>query len=236
MYDMMQPLASRHRVALELRIVPRKPRPTREIKRVSKPIVQGLRERGRRDTPLKSGILSTSSESSSALVDAMTVKVGGESADRARGALSTDPFCEVVVVFQDEKLPERRLLVDWERWSKLVRLLSEVMEALWLWAGRGSVWAEVAWAVEVASGSRARELGESERLTETAPTGRGSLQSSPSSEPEDRLCIPRAVDGASAVSGRGECGDCGRERGVAGGGRWAVACVVMVGELGVRRG
>lgn len=60
------------------------------------------------------------------------------------------------------------------------------------------VWAEVAWAVGAASRPEPREI----ELVFATLTGRGFLKSSPSSEPEDRLCIPRTVDGGSAVVGR----------------------------------
>lgn len=179
--------------------------------RVSRPMAQGLRDRGRRRTPLESGTLSTSSESSSVL-EAMTGTAGG-SPDKDKGAFSTDPFC-ALVGFQDEKLPDRRLRADWDLVSKLVRLLSEVMDGLWLFAGLPRVWAEVACAVEVASRSRPREF---EEVAAATLTGRGFLKSSPSSEPEDRLCIPTTVGGASAVSGRDCSGDRGRERGVGAG-------------------
>lgn len=168
-------------------------------------MAQGLRDRGRRRTPLASGILSTSSESSSDL-GAMTGPDGG-STDKAREAFSSEPFWGVVG-FQ-EKLPDRRLRADWDLVSKLVRLLWEAREGWWLWAGLPRAWAEVACAVDVASRSRARakELLEAEEVEEdvvaaAALTGRGFLKSSPSSEPEDRLCIPTTVGGASAVSGR----------------------------------
>lgn len=48
-----------------------------------------------------------------------------------------------------------------------------------------------------------------------ALTGRGFLQSLPSSEPEDRLCIPTTVGGGSAVSGRVECDLRGKGEGFA---------------------
>lgn len=127
---MMHPFGSRHRVAVELSMVARKPRPTRETRSVSRPIAHGFLDRGRRRTPFESGSLSTSSESSSVL-GAMTGAVEG-STDKARGGFSMYPLlCAVDVdCFQEEKLPERRLRADWERRSKLVRLLSEAMEGL----------------------------------------------------------------------------------------------------------
>lgn len=129
MYDMIHPFTSRHRVALELRIVARKPRPTMDTKSESRPMAQGFLDRGLRKTPFESGTLSTSSESSS-VFGAMTVLVGG-STDKARGAVSNEPlFCMPEVCFQEEKLPDRRLRADWERRSKLVRLLSEDTEGL----------------------------------------------------------------------------------------------------------
>lgn len=168
-------------------------------------MAQGLRDRGRRRTPLASGILSTSSESSSDL-GAMAGADGG-STDRASEAFSSEPFWGVVGFH--EKLPDRRLRADWDLVSKLVRLLWEAREGWWLWAGRPRAWAEVACAVDVASRSSARakallaaEEVEDEVVAAAALTGRGFLKSSPSSEPEDRLCIPTTVGGASAVSGR----------------------------------
>lgn len=117
-----------------------------------------------------------------------------------------EPFWGLVG-FQEEKLPDRRLRADCDLESKLVGLLSEDREGWWwLLAGLPRVWAEVA------SRSRPRRLDEAaeeeeveaEEVTAAAAalTGRGFLQSSPSSEPEDRLCIPTTVDGACAVSGR----------------------------------
>lgn len=74
-------------------------------------MAHGLRDRGRRGTPLESGTLSTSSESSSFL-EAMTGTAGDvESTDRARGAFSTEPFW-APVGFQEGKLPDRRLRAD----------------------------------------------------------------------------------------------------------------------------
>lgn len=96
----------------------------------NRPMAHGLLERGRRRTPLESGTLSTSSESSSDL-GAMTVVTGG-STDKARDGVSIEAlFWAVEVCFQEEKLPDRRLLADWERRSKLVRLLSEDTEGLY---------------------------------------------------------------------------------------------------------
>lgn len=125
----MQPLASRHRVAVELRIAARKPRPMADIRILNRPIAHGLRGRGRRKIPLESGILSTSSESSS-LLEAMTGTID-DSTDKVRGAFSIDPFCGLVG-FQEEKLPDLRLRADCDLRSKLVRLLSEVLEG-WRW-------------------------------------------------------------------------------------------------------
>lgn len=62
------------------------------------------------------------------------------------------------------------------------------------------MWAEVTWAMGVASRP---EPGQREmELVFATLTGRGFFKSSPSSEPEDRLCIPTTVDGGSAVVGR----------------------------------
>lgn len=77
--------------------------------------------------------------------------------------------------FQEEKLPERRLRAEWDRRSKLVRLLSELLGGWWAGA-LPCVWAEVAWAVGVASRAEPRawamprELFELELLA--ALTGR----------------------------------------------------------------
>jgi hypothetical protein len=191
---MIQPLMSRHRVALELRIAARKPMPMMVTRRVKQPNAHGFLDLGRLG-PLESGDLSTSSESSSSF-GAMTGTVDGSSA-RARGAFSIDPFCTLVGL--QEKLPDRRLRAEWDLRSKLVLLLSEFPGDLWLGA-LPCVWAEVACAVGVASRPEPRER-EIELVFATL-TGRGLLKSSPSSEPEDRLCIPTTVDGGSAVVGR----------------------------------
>lgn len=61
-----------------------------DTRRDSRPMAQGFFDRGLRRTPLESGTLSTSSESSS-VFEAMTLVVGG-STDKARGAISTEPL------------------------------------------------------------------------------------------------------------------------------------------------